>query len=96
MNPKVPRGTARRIRRMYLRAATPLSEVSDAVHKHSLPHEYDDDCICIHCGFDSAEAWHLRHSIPSEARMPREYYEVYCERRRSKEFLAFGPLGRRL
>lgn len=27
--------------------------------EQQLPHEWDDDACCIHCGFDGAEAWHL-------------------------------------
>jgi len=23
-------------------------------------HLFDEDCICIHCGFDGAEHWHWR------------------------------------
>ena len=25
----------------------------------TLPHEWDDDACCIHCGHDGAESWHL-------------------------------------
>lgn len=27
-----------------------------------LPHEWDDDGCCVHCGFDGAEHWHWVHN----------------------------------
>jgi|GEM_PF-2618028 len=26
----------------------------------SIRHEFDDDAVCIHCGFDGAEWWHWK------------------------------------
>jgi hypothetical protein len=34
--------------------------VSELRHQ---PHEWDDDAVCIHCGFDGAEDSHLRNSL---------------------------------
>lgn len=37
----------------------PLTEGHDA--KRSGEHHWDDDCICLNCGFDGAEWWHWKH-----------------------------------
>ena len=52
-----------------------------AIQFANLPHEYDDDAICIHCGHDGAEAWHLRHSIPPEARPEEPQSDRFCTER---------------
>lgn len=36
-----------------------------------LPHEYDDDAVCIHCGFDGAEWWALYGMEEPELRAPK-------------------------
>jgi hypothetical protein len=47
-----------------------------------LGHEWDEEAVCKHCSFDGAEAWHLRHSIPLEARPTKpDDFERYCSRR---------------
>jgi hypothetical protein len=33
-------------------------------------HEYDEDAICIHCGLDGAEWWHLNSNVPKDQREP--------------------------
>lgn len=45
------------------------------------PHEWDEDARCIHCGFDGAEAWHLRHSIPPHSHPKQDPSERFCSRR---------------
>lgn len=30
------------------------------------PHEWDDDAICVHCGFDGAEDWWLNDRLRLE------------------------------
>lgn len=47
-----------------------------------LPHEFDDDACCIHCGFDGAEEWWLRVACtPDYAREPIPDYARWCEKR---------------
>ena len=33
--------------------------MTEAPQPHRLPHEWDDDACCIHCGHDGAESRHL-------------------------------------
>ena len=42
----------------------------DALHPITC-HEVDDDSICVHCGFDSAEWWHLERMKEPENREPQ-------------------------
>ena len=28
-----------------------------------IAHEWDEDAVCIHCGFDGAEDWHLNNQL---------------------------------
>lgn len=35
-----------------------------------MKHELDDDGVCIHCGFDGAEWWHLERMKEPENREP--------------------------
>lgn len=37
-----------------------LAEV--AARQFPLPHEWDEDACCIHCGFDGAEWYYWKHS----------------------------------
>lgn len=34
--------------------------------KRKLPHEWNDDACCIHCGFDGAEDWWLNKQLRLE------------------------------
>jgi hypothetical protein len=35
-----------------------------------MAHEWDYDCVCIRCGLDGAEWWHLEHTKEPENREP--------------------------
>ena len=48
-------------------------------------HEWDDDACCEHCGFDGAEAQHLRQHTHPDDRQPAPEYEIYCEVRERQE-----------
>lgn len=41
-------------------------------------HDFDDDCVCIHCGFDGAEWHHWKHRTyegrASDAQQPECTY----------------------
>lgn len=54
------------------RCRRPLSlALSDNGAHLRCPHEYDDDAVCIHCGFDGAEWWALNGMEEPELREPR-------------------------
>jgi hypothetical protein len=60
----VPRGTMRREHRQSMHR-------TDSQY---IPHSWDDEAICIHCGFDGAEWHHWKHHTyegkASNARIP--------------------------
>jgi len=40
------------------------------LHMIGPKHEWDDDSICVHCGLDGAEWWHLHRTKDPESREP--------------------------
>jgi hypothetical protein len=55
MSNAVPRGTARALRRTSAAPSIPLTA-------DRRPHDYDDDAVCVICGFDGAEWVHYRNT----------------------------------
>jgi len=39
-------------------------------------HKWDDDAVCIHCGYDGAEAYHLN----KIGRTEKSDEDIYCQR----------------
>ena len=61
-----------------------------------LPHEWDDDAICIHCGFDGAEDFHINNNLrleigEDEYKYRRDHGEFdvgrYCPKRYAEAML---------
>ena len=51
----------------------------------NVPHEMDEDAVCIHCGADLCEEYHLRvTSMPPHAREPAPEWVKHCEDRAAK------------
>lgn len=62
---RVQRGTARAMRR---NAAAPSLRIAE----YRLSHDFDDDAVCVKCGFDGAEWWHYRQTQHPDDRDPNE------------------------
>ena len=59
-----------------------------------LPHIYDDEAICIYCGADGAETWHLmnnvrldvgEHEFASRKKLGDFNYMTKCQKRSESE-----------
>jgi hypothetical protein len=57
-------------------------------------HDFDEDAVCVHCGFDGAEWWHWKHQTyegkASDAKQPS--CTEYDEQRRAENCRRYLPV----